>query len=40
MGVDAWMLYNGVISYILMGLLFALEYGYRQLRFGKSKNSR
>ena len=27
---EQWMLYNGLISYLLMGMLFAGEYAYRQ----------
>ena len=30
---DAWVLYTGLISYVLMGLLFAGEYLYRHWRF-------
>jgi hypothetical protein len=30
-----WTLYNGLIAYILMGMLFAAEYIPRKLRFGK-----
>jgi uncharacterized membrane protein len=26
-----WTLYNGLIAYVLMGLVFAIEYGVRQL---------
>ncbi len=32
---DVWALYNGLIAYIAIGLLFALEYGYRILIFHK-----
>jgi uncharacterized membrane protein len=31
----AWALYNGFISYVLMGLLFAGEWALRRYRFGK-----
>ncbi len=31
----AWALYNGLISYILMGMMFAGEWLYRRYRFGK-----
>ncbi|MFK7895767.1 MAG: hypothetical protein AB8G23_08035 [Myxococcota bacterium] len=31
--LDAWVLYTGLISYVLMGLLFATEYVYRHWRF-------
>lgn len=27
---ETWVLYNGLISYLLMGLLFAAEWGYRR----------
>ncbi len=30
----AWTLYNGLIAYILIGLLFAVEFVLRRLRFG------
>jgi uncharacterized membrane protein/3-hydroxymyristoyl/3-hydroxydecanoyl-(acyl carrier protein) dehydratase len=30
---EAWALYNGCLSYLLMGLLFASEFVYRQWRF-------
>lgn len=33
MSLSAWTWYNGVISYILMGLLFVGEYSYRRLIF-------
>lgn len=33
LGLNAWLLYNGVISYMLMGLLFIAEYGYRHYKF-------
>lgn len=32
---DIWALYNGFIAYLAIGLLFALEYGYRILVFHK-----
>jgi uncharacterized membrane protein len=35
---EAWMLYNGLISYLLIGLLMAGEYAYR-LRYMKIKNN-
>jgi uncharacterized membrane protein/3-hydroxymyristoyl/3-hydroxydecanoyl-(acyl carrier protein) dehydratase len=31
--LEAWTLYNGLIAYILMGLLFAVEFAYRYRRF-------
>jgi uncharacterized membrane protein len=31
----AWALYNGLISYILMGMMFSFEYVFRKLRFGR-----
>lgn len=31
LSLDIWALYNGLISYLLMGLLFAIEFIYRQL---------
>ena len=34
-----WLLYNGLISYILMGLLMALEFAYRRLKVNHSDNS-
>lgn len=37
MSKEAWLLYNGVIAYILIGLLFAGEYAYRQLVVKKQK---
>ncbi|BFM21755.1 COG4648 family protein [Gilvimarinus japonicus] len=32
---EVWTLYNGLIAYIAIGLLFAFEYGYRILIFHK-----
>jgi uncharacterized membrane protein/peptidoglycan/xylan/chitin deacetylase (PgdA/CDA1 family) len=32
---SAWALYSGVLSYVLMGLLFAVEYVVRKARFGR-----
>lgn len=32
---SAWALYSGVLSYVLMGLLFAVEYVIRKARFGR-----
>lgn len=31
---ETWVLYNGLISYLLMGVLFAGEWLYRRLHFG------
>ena len=31
--LEAWTLYNGVVAYVLMGLLFSLEFLYRHWRF-------
>ncbi|MEB2344004.1 MAG: hypothetical protein OZ948_04635 [Deltaproteobacteria bacterium] len=31
--VEAWTLYTGLVAYLLIGLLFAAEYSYRQWRF-------
>lgn len=31
LGMEIWTLYNGVIAYVLMGLLFAGEFAYRKL---------
>jgi uncharacterized membrane protein len=36
---EAWLLYNGLISYLLMGSLFAGEWLYRRLRFGAMQQS-
>lgn len=36
MSLSAWTWYNGVISYVLMGLLFFGEYSYRRLIFLKN----
>jgi uncharacterized membrane protein len=33
--MDAWTTYNGLISYILMGHLFGIEYTVRKYRFGR-----
>lgn len=38
--VHLWALYTGIISYGLMVLLFAAEYGIRRLRFGRFTDSR
>lgn len=35
--INLWALYNGFISYVLMGLLFTGEYMYRKLALGKLK---
>jgi len=34
----SWALYNGLIAYLLMGVLFAGEYSYRRLVFFKQHN--
>lgn len=31
---ETWLLYNGLVAYLLMGILFAGEWLYRRLRFG------
>jgi uncharacterized membrane protein len=31
---ETWALYNGLISYLLMGVLFAGEWVFRRWRFG------
>ena len=31
--MDAWVFYNGFLSYVLMGVLFAVEFVYRHWRF-------
>jgi len=31
LGMEVWTLYNGVVSYVLMGLLFTGEFAYRKL---------
>lgn len=36
MSLSAWTWYNGIISYVLMGLLFVGEYAYRRLIFLRS----
>ncbi|MCK5717639.1 MAG: hypothetical protein KAH77_09135, partial [Thiomargarita sp.] len=30
--LEMWTLYNGLIAYILMGLIFIIEYGVRQYK--------
>ncbi len=35
-----WLIYNGLISYILMGLLMAAEFAYRRLKRNKVNNSK
>ncbi len=35
MSLTAWTWYNGIISYVLIGLLFVVEYAYRRLVFLK-----
>ncbi len=34
----AWATYNGLVSYVVMGLLFALEYAIRKARFGRYRS--
>ena len=36
---EAWVLYNGLISYILMGAIFAGEWIYRQVQHGSQLNN-
>lgn len=38
MSREWWLLYNGLISYLLIGALFAVEYAYRRLVFFKKHN--
>lgn len=35
---EIWMLYNGLIAYVLIGLVFAGEYAYRRLVFFRKHN--
>ena len=35
--MEFWTLYNGLLSYLLMGLMFAVEYGVRRVRMGQDR---
>ncbi len=38
-GIEAWTLYTGVLGYLFMGIIFAVEYIVRKKRFGRYNNS-
>jgi uncharacterized membrane protein len=37
--VLAWTVYTGLVAYVLMGLVFAVEYVYRAWRFCEYRNA-